>query len=73
MKFISLFERSGGRITKNESFTFDEMRAFLITKDQEYYNHWFFGKSRKATLDRILKKFKTIIDMDEEGNHKIRK
>ncbi len=73
MKFISLFERSDGKIRKNESYTFDEIKFAIIKNNYRFFNHWWYGFERGKALDVILKTFKDLIDQDKEGKHTIKK
>ncbi len=73
-KRIKLSERDKkGRIYKNESFTFDELRDYVLRRDYRYFHHWWYGPSRIKTLDRILGDFSAIIDLDMPGNFTLEK
>jgi hypothetical protein len=57
MKYISLFERNKNRISKNESFTFEQIKDKVIKNNEKYFNHWWYGYERRETLDVILNVF----------------
>jgi len=74
MKYVSLFERNKkGRIVKNESFTFNQMREKMIKNNRKYFMHWWYGENRRETLNLILNTFSELIDKDQEGNFSLDK
>ena len=74
MKYVSLFERNNkGKIFKNESFTFNQMREKIIKNNKNYFYHWWYGVDRRVVLDKILNTLSDIIDKDQEGNFTLNK
>jgi hypothetical protein len=70
-RLVSLMERVNGVIRKNESYTYQRLKKKIYMMNYEYFNHWWYGYGRMQTVNRIFKTFDELIDMDEEGKHRV--
>ncbi len=74
MKKVQLVERSSaGRIFKNESYSYGQLRKAVMAENGNYFHDFFLGGFRRKVLERILETFERLTNKDKPGQHTLPK
>lgn len=73
IKRIQLSERDikTGKIVKNESFLYSELKNLIKTKNKDFFNHWLWGKVRLAAVDLVFLTLSALTDLDKPGRNRL--